>query len=217
MKNLIKSTMAATILLALPVAAQAGVAIKSMDFGMETMPAGSTVIDFDTAIPLGFTLTGGQVRNWNDSAGAAPALADGRQDTSFYLTANAGNPATITAAQGYRIISFLWGSMDAYNTLSLLDRAGAVIASYSGLDVAPPADGNQGAAATNRRVTFTTDGATSPIYGVRFASTQPAFEVDNVAFADTAVPEPATWGMMIAGFGMIGGVLRRRSGSPALA
>ncbi|WP_375427594.1 PEPxxWA-CTERM sorting domain-containing protein [uncultured Sphingomonas sp.] len=32
---------------------------------------------------------------------------------------------------------------------------------------------------------------------------------DGLAFAPT-VPEPATWGMMILGFGLVGGVLRRR-------
>ena len=39
------------------------------------------------------------------------------------------------------------------------------------------------------------------------------FELDNVTFGNTgAVPEPATWAMMIAGFGMIGFALRRRIG-----
>ena len=33
----------------------------------------------------------------------------------------------------------------------------------------------------------------------------------------TAVPEPATWGMMIMGFGLMGGVLRRRSTKVAFA
>ena len=32
-----------------------------------------------------------------------------------------------------------------------------------------------------------------------------------------AVPEPATWAMMIAGFGLVGGVMRRRRVSAALA
>lgn len=35
--------------------------------------------------------------------------------------------------------------------------------------------------------------------------------------AASAVPEPATWALMIAGFGMVGGALRRRSVAPALA
>ena len=33
----------------------------------------------------------------------------------------------------------------------------------------------------------------------------------------TAVPEPATWGMMIMGFGLLGGVMRRRSTKVAFA
>ena len=37
-------------------------------------------------------------------------------------------------------------------------------------------------------------------------------------FAPTAaVPEPATWGMMIAGFGLLGGVMRRRKTTVAFA
>jgi hypothetical protein len=33
----------------------------------------------------------------------------------------------------------------------------------------------------------------------------------------TAVPEPATWAMMIMGFGLVGGVMRRRSMKVAFA
>jgi hypothetical protein len=32
--------------------------------------------------------------------------------------------------------------------------------------------------------------------------------LDNVS---AAVPEPATWAMLIAGFGLVGGALRRRN------
>jgi hypothetical protein len=43
---------------------------------------------------------------------------------------------------------------------------------------------------------------------------------DNSAFIDgvtvAAVPEPATWGMMILGFGLIGGALRRRTSPGAM-
>ena len=35
--------------------------------------------------------------------------------------------------------------------------------------------------------------------------------------ADSAVPEPATWAMMIAGFGLVGGAMRRRKVSVAFA
>lgn len=39
----------------------------------------------------------------------------------------------------------------------------------------------------------------------------------NGRLALPAVPEPAAWTMMIAGFGLVGQALRRRSGTPALA
>ncbi len=35
--------------------------------------------------------------------------------------------------------------------------------------------------------------------------------IDNVSIDITAVPEPASWALMIAGFGLVGGALRRRS------
>lgn len=40
----------------------------------------------------------------------------------------------------------------------------------------------------------------------------------QLQIALTAVPEPATWGLMIVGFGMVGGALRRRTNAtPAFA
>ena len=39
-------------------------------------------------------------------------------------------------------------------------------------------------------------------------SSSNSFESDN--FAVAAVPEPATWAMMIMGFGTIGALMRRR-------
>lgn len=190
--------------------AAASVTTSSTAFGLNDVPAGSTLIDFDHSLPAGFTLSGGQVRNFSDGAGAEPAIAQDVKETSFYLTSNPGNPATLLSSIGYRTVSFLWGSIDDYNTVYLLNSAGATIQAFTGMDMGPPANGDQGAAATNRRVTFTTSGATSAIYGLRFETGSPAFEVDNVAFSN-AVPEPASWAMMICGFGAIGAVLRRRA------
>jgi hypothetical protein len=41
-------------------------------------------------------------------------------------------------------------------------------------------------------------------------TTQAAFEVDNLSVAN-GVPEPATWAMMLIGFGLVGLQLRRRT------
>jgi hypothetical protein len=38
-----------------------------------------------------------------------------------------------------------------------------------------------------------------------------------VVVANPAIPEPATWAMMIIGFGVVGGAVRARRSSPALA
>ena len=64
------------------------------------------------------------------------------------------------------------------------------------------------ATSTSTTLTFTADPSTSAsFYGAA---------LDSVSIS--AVPEPATWGFMILGFGMVGGAMRRRSqtGSAAL-
>lgn len=42
------------------------------------------------------------------------------------------------------------------------------------------------------------------------------YRIDNLAFRPVSVPEPMTWAMMLIGFGVVGGVMRRRH-APALA
>lgn len=41
--------------------------------------------------------------------------------------------------------------------------------------------------------------------------------VDNVSITTTAVPEPASWALMITGFGLVGAAARRRRGSAVIA
>ena len=65
-----------------------------------------------------------------------------------------------------------------------------------------------------RRVTFGDKTVTSVV----FASSQNSFEFDNIATV-SAVPEPATWAMMIMGFGLAGSAVRnsRRKAAAAFA
>ncbi len=178
-------------------------------FGFAPPAGASAVVDFEGALPTGFTLTGGLVRNTDDGLGAEPAIAEGVKENSFYLSANDGDSAILKSTTGYREVSLYWGSIDAYNTLDLLDALGGTIASYTGNQIEMPANGAQFQGSTNRRVNFKISGSDSPIYGLKFASKSPAFEVDNIAFS-SAVPEPASWAMMIGGFGLVGGAMRRR-------
>ncbi|WP_255602068.1 Npun_F0296 family exosortase-dependent surface protein [Glacieibacterium megasporae] len=172
------------------------------------------LVDFNsTTLPTGYALSGGYgYATGTTSFAAAPA-----GDTTQYLYVSSAltpNNATLTTAHALKSISFYWGSIDAYNTVDVLGAGGVSLGSYGGSAFAP-ANGDQSAASTNRRVYFTA-GSGQVITGLRFASTGVAFELDDVA--GTAVPEPAAWALMIVGFGMVGfAARRRRATTPAVA
>ena len=118
--------------------------------------------------------------------------------------------AILDLGKSYSNLSFYWGSIDSYNTVEFFAGAngsGASLGAFKG-DAIPsaPADGSQGNVLNNRRVFFDFGGATAG--SIKFSSSSIAFELDDIATA--AVPEPATWGLMIAGFGMVGVGARRR-------
>ena len=92
-------------------------------------------------------------------------------------------------------------------------------------DIPAGGNGDQLGSLTNQRVTITSSDA---IYGVQLRSTTPAFEADNFFFSGHSggsevhvgdVPEPASWAMMLLGFGAVGGAVRgqRRKLSFAVA
>ncbi|MEK9210985.1 Npun_F0296 family exosortase-dependent surface protein [Sphingomonas sp. 2378] len=114
---------------------------------------------------------------------------------------NGGKEATLkTGGQGFDGVSLYWGSADTYNTLSVLDMAGNVLKTITGLDFASPGANAPGSYYNdpkyNQYVTYTLDSLTGQkIGGLKFASGNTAFELDNVSFfniAPTSVPEPAT-------------------------
>ena len=103
-------------------------------------------------------------------------------------------------------ITFLWGSVDSFNLLEVLGTGFSVDGGDPGIS---PATGNQTAPNSNRLVTLTFTGADrTNVTSLRFSATGNAFEFDNVNVA--AVPEAATWAMMLAGFGLIGATMRSR-------
>ena len=115
---------------------------------------------------------------------------------------------TITLPQASAVFSFILGSLDTYNSVTLFFAGGAPSQTYTGANIIgiPNVFDGNGNSGTAGRVTYDL-GGTGLITQVAFSSSQAAFEIDTLS---SAVPEPAAWGMMILGFGMIGGQLRSR-------
>lgn len=198
-------------------AAGASVTISATPYDLPAPTGLGTVVDFDHALPAGFTLTGEGylIQSGDNSQGAAPAAGptDATDDHSAYLSVY-GGWAKLMGDTSFHSVSFFWGSMDSYNSFDLLDAQGNVFQTILSTDVPAGSNGDQLGSWTNQRVTIT---STDAIYGVQLRSTTPAFEADNFFFSGHDgdnqihtgdVPEPASWAMMLVGFGAVGGAVR---------
>lgn len=150
------------------------------------------------------TLAGGSVYDADKSYAAIPMGTVG----SFLAAGDiAGSLATLSfTGPGVSAVSFLWGSPDAYNMLGVT-TTGNVTTSFDTTKLAfAVSNGNQGFA---QYVNFTATGG-SLITGLSFSNPQGynAFEVSN--FNVTAVPEPQTYALMLAGLGAVCFLARRR-------
>lgn len=152
------------------------------------------------------TLSGGTVYTADQPFADIPA---GGVFGNTFLAAGptSGNVATLNFASGYNYVSFLWGSPDLYNALTITSSLGNVssfTAAGMGFSVT---NGNQ---AFSQYVQFATLSAGEYIKSISFSNvpSQDAFEVAN--FRVTGVPETSTWAMLILGVGAAGAAMRRR-------
>lgn len=170
-------------------------------------PGERLVVSFDAANVAGFTWDGVPNSRIGSLAGvaAAPAGVTGRFG---FVSTGAGQPRIATLrTPALRSISFYWGSVDAHNRVAVLDGAGRTLMTLDGNQLGP-ANGSWTASLTNRRVGFHAGPGVS-IGGLRFIARGTAFEFDSIAAL--GVPEPASWALMIAGFGLTGLAARRQS------
>lgn len=145
------------------------------------------------AIPLNVTPSKVTVGDW---------LAAGPGNTNN----GGGNAVVDFGVGGTDFISFLWGSPDTYNTLTVTEVGGATTTFTSVNLPLFVYNGNQNFASY---VGFSADGS-SMIQSLTFQSPrQNAFEASNFSVT-TPVPEPETYALMLAGLGAIGFVARRR-------
>lgn len=209
---------AAMLALAAPSAANAAVFITRTPGAPDPGPLANetAVIDFNTGVlPNGVSLTGDWGLVTGSLAGRYGAPAG---DTSRYLTVPR-NHAPGSAVMMFNNFlgnsdvsnfSFYWGSIDKYNSLQLLNRTGGVLATITGA-MLPPSAGSLTLPSQNQRIEFQLSGADQQLGGLRFVSSQYAFESDTFSFAKVAaVPEPSTWATMLIGFFALGAVMRVR-------
>jgi hypothetical protein len=178
---------------------------------------------FDPGSRPGGATTGNFVTGTNGVNYAQPYGTDagtgayGGQGYYYEVGPSTGTPGIIdlTSFGGVSSLSFIWGSVDTFNTLDILDSSMNVLYEIVGDDIYNPANGNRTDPNTNPLVTFNFAGNSGDnVAYLKFSSTQNAFEIDNLLI--TPVPEPATWALMLLGFGGIGLAMRRRR-KPALA
>ena len=157
------------------------------------------------------TITGGKIYNSDLAFADQPA---GTVAGNMFLAAgpvpNNNSPADVHfAGTGLDYISFLWGSPDLYNTLTVKSTGNpdAVFTVGAGSLGFPVTNGNQ---SFSQYVEFFGNGA--KITDLIFASTQDAFEATN--FNVAAVPEPETYALILAGLGVMGFMSRRRRQDP---
>ena len=207
MTTKMKTALAAAALISgLAISAPASAATFMFTPGGSSPTGGFTVVNaFDSA--AGLIGANFQIKTPPaDGDGAPPA--NSVPSGTPYLAVQGGGSATFNFLAPVSAFQFDWGSIDGYNTLGFFSNQGGDIVIPGSDFTNTPANGNQVAAGTNGL--FTVTGATGEFFtSVTFASSQNSFEVDNLA-AVSAVPEPATWAMMLIGFGAVGHSMRKR-------
>ena len=206
----VSAVLAATTMMAAPALAATPIVTLSAPNDPTALPNGQQLIaDFNnantpTAVLLpGFTLTlaGSTVGIGEGQSGYSGTLPN---DPTHYLTIPRNTSATLVSLKGLTNFSFYMGSADTYNRVRFIGTnydhtlsGGAFTGGYVGQSW------NWG-----RRINFDFGGAT--VNQVILSSSGNSFELDNLAGSMGAVPEPATWAMMIMGFGAVGALIRRR-------
>ncbi|MDB5685938.1 MAG: hypothetical protein JWR77_527 [Rhizorhabdus sp.] len=185
---------------------------------------GNDSLSYDPAHASGFGLFTGSHPN----VAAAPA-----GDDSLYMAIGAGGSVLFdlrafnSGAGPITSLSVYIGSVDPYNFIDVLGTDGSGGLDYThplltvgGADL-PGDDGDWYNEHANGRLTFTF-GDSEKVGGIVFRSTGIALEFDSIAIGTrhaislpnqgevAPVPEPASWAMMLCGFGLVGDALRRR-------
>jgi hypothetical protein len=173
--------------------------------------ANFTVIDnFNTNVALTGVLNTDYIITTSHTLIGAPPANSIPYDTPYLSVLSGGTASidfTVLTGAPVRAFEFDWGSIDYFNTLTIHSNQGDIVIVPGTSSFPNAADGNQVAAGTNGL--FRVDGDAGQVFtGMTLQSSGYSFEIDNLATG--AVPEPATWAMMIVGMGLVGMSLRSR-------
>ncbi len=131
-------------------------------------------------------------------------------DTTPYLAVLGGGSASLSFATAAKSFSFDYSTVDTYNTLTI-NYTGGGSQSFTGTQIL----GGLPTGVTSGSIVVNGNGQT--ISSITLATGSNSFEVDNFATKNGlgTVPEPASWALMVAGFGLVGFATRGRRASVA--
>jgi len=186
---------------------------------MVTTFDGDDTLNFDAARSSGYGFfTGSHLGVAADPVGDdTQYVAIGAGGSMLFDLRQYNTPSSVLAS-----LSVYLGSVDVYNAIDIIGLTAAGELDYANplLTVTGSDLIGRGPSHPNGRVSFGFDGK-GQIGGIVFRSSGIAFEFDSIAvgldralpaagLVATPAPEPASWAMMLAGFGAVGGAMRAR-------
>ena len=182
----------------------------------DSAPLGGGTFTTPSGIIVSFGGGGQAVQGALSGRYAAPFLSGGNGShfgnqmdvadlTTYLATGAAGSDVTLAFVGPTRYMGLLWGSVDAYNTLTFFNGT-TQVGQFTGADVTSLANGDQGASGTYYVNIHLSDSFTSVVA----TSSSYAFEFDNVAISASPhqVPEPGTVGVFLLGLLLVGSACR---------
>lgn len=194
--RLIPAVMSAALLsLAFATSANAALQLSLTGGTTTSVPGAVTIVNFDSPLPAGVTVTGGGINSGSNPGGGG----------SFGSVSSPTDPMTVQLPSLASYLGFLWGTRDGSNVVSLFNGVTPVGLPITGNT---PGTGQGGFANI-------TGNAGEVFDRIVFSFNGCCFEFDNIAVKyeerTGVIPLPAPLLLIGSGLLLLGGLARRRS------